>query len=141
MNSIVAVKTESGQTSFVLSNPFNLELLDHLSTLTGVQQSSRLVITDPKVVADILNPNQAQAAVTSDPLAAAQQKFKKKEDVQSTVLSADASASEESEPIIRLVNQFIENAYTSGSSDIHIEPWENEVVVRYRIDGDLRVSK
>ncbi len=139
MNSIVAVKNENGQTSFVLSNPFNLELLDHLSTLTGVQQSSRLVITDPKVVTDILNPNQAQAAVTSDPLAAAQQKFKKKEEVQSTVLSADASASEESEPIIRLVNQFIENAYTSGSSDIHIEPWENEVVIRYRIDGDLRV--
>ena len=46
---------------------------------------------------------------------------------------------EESEPIIRFVNQFIENAYTSGSSDIHIEPWENEVVMRYRIDGDLRI--
>ena len=55
-----------------------------------------------------------------------------------TVINTD-SATEESEPIIRLVNQFIENAYTSGSSDIHIEPWENEVVVRYRIDGDLRI--
>ena len=39
---------------------------------------------------------------------------------------------EESEPIIRLVNQFIETAYNMGASDIHIEPWENEVVVRYR---------
>ena len=93
MNSIVAVKNENGQTGFVLSNPFNLELLDHLSTLTGVQQSLALVITDPRVVADILNPNQSQAAVTSDPLAAAQQKFKKKEEVQPTVFSTDASAS------------------------------------------------
>ncbi|MCY3021645.1 MAG: GspE/PulE family protein, partial [Planctomycetota bacterium] len=55
------------------------------------------------------------------------------------VLSGDAS--EESAPIIMLVNKLIDDACEAGASDIHIEPWENEVVVRYRIDGDLRVIK
>lgn len=42
---------------------------------------------------------------------------------------------EESAPIIQLGNRIIEDAYALGASDIHIEPQENELVVRYRIDG------
>ncbi len=42
---------------------------------------------------------------------------------------------EESKPIIQLANRVIEDAFKSGASDIHVEPWEKEVVVRYRIDG------
>ena len=44
-------------------------------------------------------------------------------------------ASEESGPIIDLANRIIEDAYFAGTSDIHIEPWEKELIVRYRIDG------
>jgi type II secretion system protein E len=40
-------------------------------------------------------------------------------------------------PIVRLVNLLIENAVTSGASDIHIEPFEDNFRVRYRIDGML----
>ena len=43
--------------------------------------------------------------------------------------------SEESAPIIQLTNRIIEDAYISGASDIHIEPMEKELLVRYRIDG------
>lgn len=43
--------------------------------------------------------------------------------------------SEESGPIIQLANRIIEDAYFSGTSDIHVEPQEKEIVVRYRIDG------
>jgi type IV pilus assembly protein PilB len=42
---------------------------------------------------------------------------------------------EESGPIIQLANRIIEDAYFMGSSDIHIEPQEREVLVRYRVDG------
>lgn len=41
-------------------------------------------------------------------------------------------------PVIRLVNSFLEYAIFEGASDIHIEPQEKEVIVRYRIDGILR---
>ena len=41
-------------------------------------------------------------------------------------------------PVIRLVNQLISRAVESGASDIHIEPLQNRMIVRYRIDGILR---
>lgn len=40
-------------------------------------------------------------------------------------------------PVIRFVNSLITQAYKERASDIHIEPFENELVVRYRIDGIL----
>jgi type IV pilus assembly protein PilB len=42
---------------------------------------------------------------------------------------------EESGPIIQLSNRIIEDAYYANASDIHVEPWEKEVIIRYRIDG------
>jgi type IV pilus assembly protein PilB len=42
---------------------------------------------------------------------------------------------EESAPIIQLANRIIEDAYIAGASDIHIEPQEKDLLVRYRIDG------
>ena len=47
----------------------------------------------------------------------------------------EEDVSEESGPIIQLANRIIEDAYFSGTSDIHIEPQEKEVIVRNRIDG------
>jgi len=43
--------------------------------------------------------------------------------------------SEESAPVILLSNRIVEDAYFSGGSDIHIEPFEKETRVRVRIDG------
>lgn len=40
-------------------------------------------------------------------------------------------------PIIRLVHQILQEAYQNRASDIHIEPLENELQIRYRIDGSL----
>jgi type IV pilus assembly protein PilB len=64
-------------------------------------------------------------------------------DVISSAYSADGTAevtaadleSEESAPIIQLTNRIIEDAYVCGASDIHIEPMEKELLIRYRIDG------
>ena len=48
---------------------------------------------------------------------------------------AEESVTEDSGPIIQLSNRIIEDAYFAGTSDIHIEPQEKEMIVRYRIDG------
>jgi type IV pilus assembly protein PilB len=47
----------------------------------------------------------------------------------------EEDVNEESGPIIQLANRIIEDAYFSGTSDIHIEPQEKEIIVRNRIDG------
>lgn len=44
-------------------------------------------------------------------------------------------------PIVRLVNQILTNAVLQKASDIHIDPQETKVVVRYRVDGVLRVER
>ena len=41
-------------------------------------------------------------------------------------------------PVIRLVNQIIQKAVESRASDIHIEPFEDQLKVRYRVDGILK---
>jgi len=55
-------------------------------------------------------------------------------------LDATDAESEESAPIIQLANRIIEDAFVAGTSDIHIEPSENEITVRYRVDGNCSVK-
>ena len=43
-----------------------------------------------------------------------------------------------SAPIVRLLNSIIEQAIRAKASDIHIEPYQDEIRVRFRVDGDLR---
>jgi len=50
----------------------------------------------------------------------------------------DLLESEDDAPIIRLINALLTEAVKENASDIHIEPFENRLVVRFRIDGMLR---
>lgn len=50
----------------------------------------------------------------------------------------DIAKEAEGAPIIKLTNSIIAMALKKGASDIHIEPMEKEVRVRYRVDGDLQ---
>jgi type IV pilus assembly protein PilB len=53
-------------------------------------------------------------------------------------ISADALAKQgEEAPVVRLVNVVLMSAIQKGASDIHVEPYEKELRVRYRIDGIL----
>jgi type IV pilus assembly protein PilB len=153
-NSVVAIKTANAEKmSFVLSNPFNLELVDHLNTFAGQDQ---FIITEPSNISNLFVASLSSAVkslagggtVVSAPAMAGMRpttmsdleaELKKRFDQQSLPTTFDDSSTEESEPLILFVNQLIEAAYTMGASDIHIEPWEHEVIVRYRVDGDLRV--
>lgn len=51
---------------------------------------------------------------------------------------ADLLESEDDAPIIRLINALLTEAVKIGASDIHIEPYEHRMVVRFRVDGVLR---
>lgn len=60
-------------------------------------------------------------------------------EIDSVLIESDETeGSEGSAPIIQLANRIIEDAYISGASDIHIEPQEHDLLVRYRIDGVLQ---
>lgn len=48
-----------------------------------------------------------------------------------------ASERVEGTPIVKMVNTLIEQAYARGASDIHVEPMEDRLVIRLRVNGDL----
>ncbi|WP_017435505.1 GspE/PulE family protein [Saccharococcus caldoxylosilyticus] len=50
-------------------------------------------------------------------------------------------AIEDDSPIVRLVNQILQLAVEQRASDIHIDPQETKVLIRYRIDGILRTDR
>lgn len=51
---------------------------------------------------------------------------------------SDLLDSDDEAPIIRLINALLTQAVKDNASDIHVEPYENRLVVRFRIDGVLR---
>lgn len=51
--------------------------------------------------------------------------------------AADLLASEDDAPVIRLINSLIAEALKNSASDVHLEPFENRLSVRLRIDGIL----
>ncbi len=51
---------------------------------------------------------------------------------------ADLLDSDDDAPIIRLINAVLTQAVRENASDIHVEPFENRLVIRFRVDGILR---
>ena len=51
---------------------------------------------------------------------------------------SDLLESDDDAPIIRLINAVLTQAVKENASDIHIEPFENRLVIRFRVDGVLR---
>lgn len=58
---------------------------------------------------------------------------------ESTVVATDVAAETADAGIVKFVNQIIAEAIDMGATDVHIEPFENDLRLRYRIDGMLQV--
>ena len=153
-NSILPVVNEGPGASFLLSNPFNWEVQEAVKRVLARGESPVLILTEPSGIEKMLDQGPVAPAPAGPAAAAAppppprrvvsisEIEAKLKEEyvpIQTPLASREAGANEESAPIIQLVNSLIESAYVQGASDIHIEPAEEEVVVRYRVDGDMRI--
>ncbi len=130
-----------------VANPFDTAIAQKIHELTG-KRVVRLLGREKEIREKLTRERQASTAIGFDDVLGA--------------ISADSDAlveasgeedgdeegvsvSEASAPIVQLANRIIEEAYHMGTSDIHIEPWEKEVVVRYRVDGicqeKLRITR
>lgn len=126
---------DQDQTAFVLSNPFHIELEDALQRFG----KSRRYIAEPAKIQALfsgqsIRPDMIELNL-NELMDEVQTKYQPPE---AETIPLDVG-DEDAAPLIRLVNRLIEQAYQMRASDIHIEPGENHVIVRYRIDGDLRV--
>lgn len=101
------------------------------------------IVTNMQVEAVVATPHQVMLAIdraygTADVMSVADQYAREKEeqyheDEEDALYNEDINNS----PIVQLVKSMIEQAVRQRASDIHIEPMERQVRVRYRIDGAL----
>ena len=112
----------------VFANPFEVAVATKIQEMTG-KKVVRLLGRDREIRDKFSKTQQIEVQFT-DVVEKIGIEFGAAED-----LKEEDLASEESGPIIELANRIIEDAYFAGTSDIHIEPWERDLVVRYRIDG------
>ena len=117
------------------ASPFDLDAEKTLAFATG--REVRLFLGSPARIREKLDELYRSEDVVSKLLAGIGNNFEVKEVTEEE--EAAISAEEASQrPIIRLVDMMLADGVTSRASDIHIEPAEGGIVIRYRIDGVLR---
>ncbi|MEY4545708.1 MAG: hypothetical protein RL685_1903 [Pseudomonadota bacterium] len=127
---LLVLKEDEDTVAVVCGDPLDTAALDDVRATFG----KRLVVSvaSPAVVNEAINRVYERQDTSSD--------LEGKDDV----VDADAIdilESDDDAPIIRWVNSLFAQASKERASDIHIEPEEKEVLVRYRVDGELYVAR
>jgi type IV pilus assembly protein PilB len=160
---IVPLSRAGATLTIAMTDPTNVFAMDDIKFMTGYNVEP--VVASEVAVIDAIQkyyPNGGKATVTLAPtgpgasaldaasrgLEELQQSLQAPEDLKEGEepevvdevheISAETLAKQANEaPIIRMVNVLLMSAIQQGASDIHIEPYEKELRVRYRIDGLL----
>ena len=134
---VIPVKLEIKMLYVAMEDPLNFIAIEDIRIATGLEVVP--VISYKKSINDIIN--RLYGNETSD---SAIEEFQKEANTFAEVLTdlqESSSLEIDSAPIVRLVNAIIEQAVSEKASDIHIEPLENDIRIRYRIDGKLNLAK
>ena len=131
---VCPVAVEGSTLTVATSDPANLLLLDDLRQALGLQ--IKLAVAPEEAILEAIERTYGAGAAT--PLQRIVEGIRdegpapgEEEDInQLRDMAFEA-------PVVRLVNMLIDNAVTAEASDIHIEPLEDSLRVRYRIDGVL----
>jgi type IV pilus assembly protein PilB len=127
--SALPIGYEDSKLVVAMSDPANVFALDDIRTITGLEIKP-VVATRSDIHDAIARFHRLEESV-SDIVGAAAEEQEEAEDL------ANARELVEDAPIVKLVNMLITQAVTERASDIHIEPHEHDVRIRYRIDGVL----
>ena len=122
-----------GRLRLAVADPLDSRPLNDLAALTG--DFIEIIVSTPEEILRAINRSYEHHAGEA-------QEFIEEMEGGEAALAKDfepedlLDASDEA-PIIRFVNSLITQGYKERASDIHVEPFESELVVRYRIDGIL----
>lgn len=134
-NTVLPFKEEDGALTILIADPFDLETIEKLRFILNRKIETALA---PK---EAINGaiNQYYGQVEGESADSMLQEFTDTA-IDFTETESDSGGGEEtvdnnSAPVIRLVNLMIAEAVQLRASDIHVEPFEDRVRIRYRIDG------
>jgi type IV pilus assembly protein PilB len=123
--------------TIAVANPFDVLKLDDIRIVTGCQL--RLVVSTEEEIERTRSKSYQQESESVDGILDSFDDADvslKEEDYEDE--GADLSEiNDEDSPIVKIVNKMILDACNQGVSDIHIEPFEKKVIVRYRKDGSM----
>jgi type IV pilus assembly protein PilB len=117
-----------GRLLVAMSDPANVYALDDIRTITG-RDIQPVVATAADIVAAIRKFGHLEGSVEALTAEALEQS-------QDDVIT-DGEAAVEDAPIVKLVHMVLTRAIEDRASDIHIEPTESDVRIRFRVDGVL----
>ncbi|MBT3296958.1 MAG: Flp pilus assembly complex ATPase component TadA [Verrucomicrobia bacterium] len=134
---LIPVARVAKQLTLAVADPFDLPGMDEIASMTGLQVVP--LVASEQDINEVLSKLFAENTQGLD----MEELMRDDSDVQ-IVEDADAEQSldemletAEGAPVIRMVNMMLVEALRTGASDIHIEPMEKSVRLRYRIDGKL----
>ncbi|MEX0703290.1 MAG: GspE/PulE family protein [Planctomycetales bacterium] len=137
-HSLLPLARQNGSVEVATSDPYDLEGLDELSSLSGFQLRPVLARRDD--VVQLIKQNLGVGGDTINELVAraSEEDVELLEDISHDggELAEEAQAAS----VIRLVNELLVEALAQRASDVHIEPHERGLTVRYRIDGILQIQ-
>ncbi|MFH1575351.1 MAG: ATPase, T2SS/T4P/T4SS family [Candidatus Nealsonbacteria bacterium] len=135
-NNIVAFRKKGKELEVAMLDTDDLRTIEFVQKKAGLRILPRL--TTPEGIKNVLKQYQktleAEFGEMIDKDASIITTLKEDEDVEETI---ELEKIAQEMPVIRIVDTLIKHAILERASDIHIEPLEKEVVVRYRIDGVL----
>lgn len=128
-NLIIPLKKEGNKLFIAMVDPMDFIVIDDLRLSTGFQIEAAIATKD-----DVLRAINKYYDVDDgfDELL---------DELPQNERGRSDDLTDQDSPIVKLVNQLLSNAVLQRASDIHIDPQETKIVVRYRIDSVLRVER
>ena len=128
-------RRENGHIAVVVGDPTDVLKLDELELLLGAPL--KIKVASPAAIRDKLQKSESTQRVLDEATEGFRLQLVGENEEGEETLTIDSITKEDSSPIIKLVDSIVFNAIQRRASDIHIETRDNEVVVKYRIDGVL----
>jgi type II secretory ATPase GspE/PulE/Tfp pilus assembly ATPase PilB-like protein len=126
---------EDGYINVVVGDPTDVLRLDELELLLG--SPLRVKVASPAAIREKLQKSESTQRVLDEATEGFRMQLVAETEDGEETLTIDSITQQDSSPIIKLVDSIVFNAIQRRASDIHIETRDNEVVVKYRIDGVL----
>jgi general secretion pathway protein E/type IV pilus assembly protein PilB len=135
---LMPLSRENGTLVVATGDPFDVNSLDELQTLTGLQVQP--VLANPREIARLIKTH---FGVGGDTVAALAQEREQEVELLEGLEADDSEAAKMAQEasVVKLVNEILIEAANERASDIHIEPEEHTLRIRYRIDGLLQTQK
>jgi type IV pilus assembly protein PilB len=126
-----------GIITIAMADPTNLRTIDHLKFKTG-KEIDPVIAAEATILAAIDKNYKAGLEDMSELLENVSAQTEISVTVQNQEENEKGLTDEEGAQVVKLVNLMINQAIVEGASDIHLEPLEKYVRLRYRVDGELK---